>query len=399
MGGTAPITHNFDMIAIDRYLLWSATDKYYADLITGWMKDADGGFGRAGDFLINQLNTELLPSWVAGRALANKYGLEFQVYEGGALLLNVKEDGTGGNPKFTDFAIRFTAPAEMKQVYQAELAAWKTVGSGPFAWYDDIGRGGPYGDYDHYKGIDFLPKPRTNTLTDANENTAPWWTGDNRPASTFDSGKYEAGTAVSDQMIGTALRDKLYVLAGADKIDDLADDDKIWAGVGNDSVYGGAGNDKINGGAGADLINGGDGRDMADYRNSGGAVSVNLTAGIGSGADATGDVLVSIESIYGSSFADSLFGNSSRNFLLGRDGNDKLNGVGGHDYLNGGNGQNFLTGGAGNDQFVYFKPIEGGDTITDFSSLAVGNDDLFYVQGAGFGKHKAGALLTSDFQS
>ena len=126
---------------------------------------------------------------------------------------------------------------------------------------------------------------------------------------------------------------------------------------------------------------------------------MNLTTGIGSGADVTGDVLVSIESIYSSKFADSLFGNSSRNFLLGRDGNDKLNGVRGHDYLNGGNGQNFLTGGAGNDQFVYFKPIEGGDTITDFSSLAVGNDDLFYVQGAGFGKHKAGALLTSEFQS
>ena len=84
---------------------------------------------------------------------------------------------------------------------------------------------------------------------------------------------------------------------------------------------------------------------------------------------------------------------------MGLDGNDKLNGAGGQDYLNGGNAQDLLTGGAGNDQFFYFKPIEGGETITDFSSLAVGNDALFYVQGAGFGEHKVGALLTSEFQS
>ena len=47
---------------------------------------------------------------------------------------------------------------------------------------------------------------------------------------------------------------------------------------------------------------------MADCRNSGGAVSVNLTTGIGSGADVTGDVLVSIESIYGSNFLIHFFG-------------------------------------------------------------------------------------------
>ena len=35
---------------------------------------------------------------------------------------------------------------------------------------------------------------------------------------------------------------------------------------------------------------------------------MNLTTGIGSGADVTGDVLVSIESIYGSNFLIHFFG-------------------------------------------------------------------------------------------
>lgn len=399
LGGTAPITHGFEVIATDGYLLWTADSEYYANLITDWMTDADGGFGRARDFLINQLNTELLPSWVAGRALADKYGLEFQVYEGGALLLNVSNEGVEGDPKFTDFAIRFTASAEMKEVYEAELAAWKTVGTGPFAWYDDVGRGGAYGDYGHWKGIDFLPQPRADALTDANENTAPWWTGDSRPASTFDNGKYLAGTMAADRMVGTALRDKFYGLAGADKIEGLAGHDKLWAGAGNDSIYGGLGNDEINGGAGADIVNGGAGRDIVDYRNSTAAISINLNSGVVSGGDAVGDILIAIESVRATNFADRLVGSNDSNLLLGRGGNDTLSGSGGNDLLNGGSGLDVLTGGTGNDRFVYYKPAEGGDRIADFSSKVTGNNDLFYLQGVGFGKHKAGALLAAEFQS
>jgi Ca2+-binding RTX toxin-like protein len=261
-GGVSPVSRGFEVIATDGYLSWWAPDPSTADMIRDWMTDADGGFGRARDFLINQLNTDVLPSWQKGRALADKYGLEFMVYEGGALLLNQVENP---DPVLTDFAIRFTASAEMKEVYEAELAAWATVGTGPFAWYADVGRPGPWGDYGHWKGEDFTPAPRTDALTKANETVAPWWTGDDRPASTFANGRYDAGTAGVDRMIGTPLADRLYGLAGDDRLIGGASGDVLWGGAGRDAIFGNIGNDTINGGRGSDQLSGGMGNDVFVY--------------------------------------------------------------------------------------------------------------------------------------
>ena len=397
-GGTAPATHGFDEIATDGYLLWDATSPYYADLITGWMKDADGGFGRARDFLITQLNTELLPSWQAGRVLADKYGLNFTVYEGGALLLNDPAVGEG-NPLFTDFALRFTKSVEMRQVYEAELAAWKTVGTGPFAWYADVGRGGDFGDYGHWKGPDFVADPRTGAIVAANKDTAPWRSGDTRPALTFDNGKYEAGTASKDKRQGTAMDDRLYGLQGADKIYGRDGRDKLWGGADNDKIYGGRGRDEINGGAGKDLINGGSGRDMVDYQTSSAGVIVSLVSGKGFGGDAQGDRLKSIESVQGSAFADRLSGNGTANALIGAAGTDRLFGGSGADSLTGGQGADTLTGGAGNDQFIFNSTADAGDVITDFSSAGAGNNDQVSLNAAAFGGHAVGALLASEFQA
>jgi hypothetical protein len=258
LGGDQPVSHDFDVLATDGYLSWWAPDPSTADMLRDWMTDADGGFGRARDFLIDQLNTELLPSWQKGRALADKYGLDFMVYEGGALLLNQVENA---DPVLTDFAIRFSQSVEMKQVYEAELAAWATVGTGPFAWYSDTGRPGPWGDYGMWKGPDYVGEPRADAVTTANANTAPWWVGDDRPASTFDNGTYDAGTSNRDVMTGTALADRLYGLAGNDKLVGNSGADRLAGGLGADVLRGGAGNDTLAGGAGSDRLTGGAGDD------------------------------------------------------------------------------------------------------------------------------------------
>ena len=81
--------------------------------------------------------------------------------------------------------------------------------------------------------------------------------------------------------------------------------------------------------------------DTATYATSAAAVTVLLnvgTAGVGLGGDAGGDVLISIENVTGSLFADSLIGSSAANVLAGGGGNDTLTGLGGADTLNGGNG-------------------------------------------------------------
>jgi hypothetical protein len=64
-----------------------------------------------------------------------------------------------------------------------------------------------------------------------------------------------------------------------------------------------------------------------DTLNGGGAT------GSGSGGDAQGDALTSIEHLIGSAFADVLTGNSSDNILTGRAGADALDGAGGDDLV------------------------------------------------------------------
>jgi Ca2+-binding RTX toxin-like protein len=397
-GGVQPVSRGFDVIATDGYLFWSATDPFFSDQIDDWMTDADGGFGRARDFLLDQLKNDLLPNWQAGRALADKYGLDFMVYEGGALLLNGDKPGEG-DPKYTEFALEFSKSAEMKEVYEATLAAWKTVGTGPFSWFADVGRPGFYGDYGHWKGPDFVPDPRTDAITRASEGTAAWWAGDDRPASTFDNGIYKAGTAGSELMLGGALDDRLYGLGGADTLDGREGDDKLWSGIGNDSLYGGAGDDELNGGVGRDRLFGGGGRDLADYRDSTAAVAVNLSTSTAAGGNAAGDLLRSIEYLRGSKLADRLTGNDQDNRLFGGEGADVLVGGKGADVLMGELGADTLTGGAGNDEFVFRSAADGADRITDFSSNATGNNDLIRVLGQGFGNHADGALLATEFQS
>lgn len=375
-GGQAPLDKGFEVIATDGYLSWWGPDPGTAAMIKGWMAQPDQGFGAARDFLLNQLYTELLPSWQKGRALADKYGLEFMVYEGGTLLLNQVPNP---DPVITDFALRFTKSTELKAVYEATLAAWATVGTGPFAWYADVGRPGPWGDYGHWKGITFTPDPRTDVITDAKATLPPWWsTGDTRPDSFFDNGLYDAGTAGADNMPGTALADRLYGLTGQDRLSGLAGNDRLW---------GGDNGDVLDGGLGADELNGGAGRDWANYNGSAFGVQVNLAKGRGTGGDAAGDRLTQIENLRGSAFNDRLTGDQHANTLFGRAGNDTLKG---------GLGQDRLSGGLGDDVFVFAFLAEAGDTITDFN--ARGNDTI-RLSAAAFGNHAKGALTNLEFQS
>ncbi len=124
--------------------------------------------------------------------------------------------------------------------------------------------------------------------------------------------------------------------------------------------------------AGADHLDGRAGIDRADYRHSGQGVAVDLHHGSGTGGDAEGDTLRSIENIRGSLHDDQLVGNGRANVLFGSFGNDTLDGARGADRLFGGSGSDVLDGGAGNDvlwggsgsnRFVF---TGGRDVIQDF---------------------------------
>ncbi|MBQ3442542.1 MAG: hypothetical protein IJG33_04770, partial [Selenomonadaceae bacterium] len=91
--------------------------------------------------------------------------------------------------------------------------------------------------------------------------------------------------------------------------------DTLSGGTGDDKLFGQGGNDSLNGGDGADTLSGGSGDDK----------------------------------------------------ILGGAGRDSLSGGKGNDSLWGGTGNDTLTGGDGDDVFIY-KPSEGTDHITDYTS-------------------------------
>jgi Ca2+-binding RTX toxin-like protein len=138
--------------------------------------------------------------------------------------------------------------------------------------------------------------------------------------------------------------------------------------------------DLLEGGAGADILQGGAGIDTASYRGAAAGVTVNLTTGAGSGSDAQGDVLTSIENIVGSNHADTLQGDATANWLTGGEGSDTIYGEAGDDTLEGGAGNDWLFFGDGADTV---RGGDGDDYIDDVFLWTGASGDNFLDGGDG----------------
>ncbi len=195
------------------------------------------------------------------------------------------------------------------------------------------------------------------------------------------------GTGMRGHAAGDTIVD-IENLNGSSYADRLLGDNaanSLWGRAGDDTLEGRAGNDTLGGGSGADLLDGGAGVDWVSYWYSDEAVTVDLEVGTGEGGHAEGDVIVDIENLQGSSYADRLLGDNAANSLWGRAGDDTLEGRAGDDWLNGGAGADRLDGGAGVDWVSYSGSYQGvvvdlgmgtgmrghaaGDTIVDIENL------------------------------
>ncbi len=176
---------------------------------------------------------------------------------------------------------------------------------------------------------------------------------------------------------------------GNDSLPGTGSADSIFGGAGNDTLSGSGGNDTLFGGTGADTLFGGSGNDTAEYSSSAAAVIVSLATNSGTGGDAQGDVLSSIENLTGSAFNDVLTGNTGSNILAGGNGDDALFGGAGNDTLFGGAGNDTLSGGTGSDV------IDGGTGIdtADYSASS-GGVNVNLATGTGSGGDAAGDTLT-----
>lgn len=196
-------------------------------------------------------------------------------------------------------------------------------------WWNDIiyGDGGHdiiYGD----RGDDILSGDTGNDILWGGLGRDQLF-GDNGFDNGFDTAVYKTSSAAVNinltravQYGGEAEGDRLFGIEGL-----------VGSRFG-DTLVGDAKNNTFRGGAGADHIDGGAGLDKASYAYSSAAVDVDLTrSGPQSGGDAEGDVLVNIENLQGSDFADRLVGNAERNTISGGKGADYIDGGEGRDFV------------------------------------------------------------------
>ncbi|MEL6234227.1 MAG: calcium-binding protein [Pseudomonadota bacterium] len=182
-----------------------------------------------------------------------------------------------------------------------------------------------------------------------------------------------------DVVGGTDEADFIFGFAGDDVLAGQDGNDNLFGGDGVDVLTGGRNRDVLNGGADGDVLAGGLGEDTASYRGSDRAVEIDLSAGLATGGDATGDTLIDIENVIGSDNADTITGDAGKNNLVGEDGNDTIDGQDGNDRLVGGQGNDELTGGEGNDRL---KGNDGGDLLIGNAGVdrligGAGSDAMF----------------------
>ncbi|KAJ1159245.1 hypothetical protein NDU88_011913 [Pleurodeles waltl] len=199
------------------------------------------------------------------------------------------------------------------------------------------------------------------------------------------------GNDLNNTLVGGKNTDVLYGLGGNDLLQGSDGTDYLSGGTGDDEVHGGEGDDYILAGAGDDVIYPGPGSDKV-YGGSGSdtvlfwgnhtdqtGVLVNLCLGYGTGADAEGDLYLSVENVLGTSYNDILVGSDNDNYLSGEGGSDLILPMGGYDILH---------GGEGNDIY-YLRRATGLKRIDNFSKDkamymiyfgTVGNDEVKDIQ-------------------
>ena len=134
------------------------------------------------------------------------------------------------------------------------------------------------------------------------------------------------GQAFAEFTAGTAIENAVT----GDGNDDLKGD------ASDNTLMGMRGDDILEGRGGADNLDGGSGVDTVTYQGSAAGVVAHLDGTAGAGGDAAGDVIIGVENLIGSDFADQLNGDAGDNSLYGGAGIDALSGGAGADVLNGG---------------------------------------------------------------
>ena len=187
-------------------------------------------------------------------------------------------------------------------------------------------------------------------------------------------------------------------LSGIENVIGSDHDDTLIGNYINNTLEGGAGNDTLYVGFVKDFMDCGAGNDTAQYYGSFTGVTVNLAKGTAKYGDASGDTLLNIENLSGSSFNDKLIGDENDNILKGGKGNDILKGGAGSDTLDGGEGVDTVSY-SDSDEGVSINLDRGtarhgdavGDTLVSVENLTGSAHDDILVGNDSVNVLKAGA--------
>ncbi|MBI3467276.1 MAG: hypothetical protein HY000_30055, partial [Planctomycetes bacterium] len=145
---------------------------------------------------------------------------------------------------------------------------------------------------------------------------------------------------------GGAGNDTLLGHGGFDSLIGADGDDSLDGGGGRDTLRGDQGNDWLIGGPDDDLLDGGDGTsDTVDFGKSPKGVKVNLAARLPSATGDGKDLLLALENVIGSAFADRIIGDNLANIIIGNGGGDLIRSGGGSDSIDAGAGNDTVLGG------------------------------------------------------
>lgn len=263
----------------------------------------------------------------------------------------------------------------------------------------DVFVGGPAADYDLAVYFGNYAALAVIDLRDPSRNTGP------AAGDTYFGIEGVIGTSGPTEIHGNGRDNFLSGVSGDDRLYGRGGNDYLWANNANFvTLVGGDGDDILRvGHIKHAVLDGGAGNDTANFNTlealwQGQHADLTRTQ-INDHDSVDTAILISIENITGTQYADDLRGDDGANRLDGERGPDLLIGRGGADVLDGGDGKDRLRGGDGNDVLSGGKRpdrLEGG-AGRDLLSGGEG-PDVFIFAGSGTDGHRDRDVIT-DFEA